>query len=194
MGAVASFPSKDSEALMLLAGVAGSGKSTLTAALLANGFAYCADDLVLLTDAPVRVRGVPVRLGLKAGSWKVVTEAWPELADLHAHLRADGKLIRYFLPSGSEPVDEPSIDYRASSLVFPRYGDGLTTSMQELPKGQALMMLTQAGYDFAEVINKDVVSTLVAWISDLPCYSLEYSELSSAVSEIRKFFGKASVR
>jgi hypothetical protein len=61
----------------------GSGKSTLTAALVAGGFQYCSDDMVLLAAPPMRMRPVPMAMGIKSGSagllekYRSACPSWP---------------------------------------------------------------------------------------------------------------------
>ena len=169
---------------VLLAGVPGSGKSTLTAALLAKGFGYCADDTALLTEPPIRVRGVPTRLGLKEGSWPVVRELWPELDALAVHQRADGKRIRYLLPDNVMSATPSDAAQTAHVLVFPHYESDSPTVMQRLRRADALLKLAESGYDIPEVINGDVVATLIDWMTSLDCYELHYSDIQEAVDEI----------
>jgi len=169
---------------VLLAGVPGSGKSTLTAALLANGFGFCADDTALLTPPPIRVRGVPSRLGLKEGSWPVVRELWPELDSLPVHCRADGKRIRYLMPDDVMSAAPSDAAQTAHVLVFPHYQPGSPTVMQPLRRADALLKLTESGYDIPDIINDNVVSALIDWMTSLDCYDLRYSDMQEAVSQV----------
>ena len=89
---------------MLLPAPSGSGKSTLTAALIGSGFALCADDLVMLTPAPVHLRPVPVAVGVKTGSWNLLAPYHPILTSLATHLRSDGKHVRYLVPPAKATV------------------------------------------------------------------------------------------
>jgi hypothetical protein len=169
---------------VLLAGVPGSGKSTLTAALLTHGFGYLSDDTVLLTDAPVRVRAIPLRLGLKEGSWPVIAAISPELNDLRVHHRPDGKDIRYWLPTSftsARAVDEPRA---ASALVFPTYRRAAKTSLRRLRRAEALLRLTEAGYDLPGAVTRSTLTALVDWLGDIECCELHYSDSAEAIAAI----------
>lgn len=169
---------------VLLAGVPGSGKSTLTCALLARGFGYCADDTALLTAPPMRVRGVPTRLGLKEGSWPVVRELWPEVDTLPIYRRADGKRVRYLLPQVHLPAARSGKAQTAHVLVFPSYQKDSSTIMRPLRRADALLKLTRSGYDIPDVINEEIVSVMIDWMTSLTCYELQYSDMNEAVEEI----------
>ena len=166
---------------VLMPGVSGSGKSTLTAALLADGYDYCTDDLVLLTGAPIRIRAFPMRMGLKRGAWRPLMSRWPEISALPVHRRADGKLIRYFLPQKSLDSQPGSSTYEPTSIVFPKYRTDARCELRQISSGDALMRLTEAGYDLPNCLDRHVVSTLVDWLSATPSYALEYSELDQAI-------------
>lgn len=159
----------------------GSGKSTLTAALVAAGYRYGTDDLAVLTHPPVTVRPAPVSLGLKAGSWAPLAARLPPLGQESVHVRSDGRRIRYFVP----PVDRIASQderYPAAAIVFPRYHDDAELSCRRIRPGDALLRLTQAGYDAR--LSCDVVAALTAWLGDIPAYELRYSNLDRAVSAI----------
>ncbi|MEZ5776215.1 MAG: hypothetical protein R3D33_16350 [Hyphomicrobiaceae bacterium] len=57
---------------ILIVGASGAGKTTLTAGLVAAGFAYIADDLVPLGEEGRSAGRFPAALAVKAGSWPVV--------------------------------------------------------------------------------------------------------------------------
>jgi len=172
------------ERCVLLPAISGSGKSTLTAALLAAGFGYCTDDLALLTGEPVRVRPVPTCLGLKRGSWNVLAERIPQIADLPIYLRPDGQTIRYLPPPALE--SEVQASYAVHCIVFPVYVKGSLIRLRPLSSAEGLSRLAEAGYDLPHRINTDIVETLIKWISNIPCFELHYSELDQAVDQILK--------
>jgi len=168
---------------VIMPGPSSSGKSTLTAALVAAGFGYCADDLILLTDAPVRVRPVATSLGVKFGSLKILHRMFPELDQLPTHVRRDGKQIKYLSPPlhGIAKIQD---SYTATSLVFPVWFSSSTTKVRKIGTGEALARLTVSGYDVPNGINSEIVAQLIAWASELPCFELRYDALEDAVRAV----------
>jgi hypothetical protein len=166
---------------ILMPAVAGSGKTTLTAALLASGFGYGTDDLALLSDAPVRIRAIPVCLGLKAGAWPVLAEKFPGLRKLPVYRRADGQAIRYLQPP-PETLPEPGRDFSpADCIVFPCYQPDTRADIRRISSAGGLLRLTDAGYDFPTRMDQGTVQCLINWISGIPCYELQYGGLDEAV-------------
>jgi hypothetical protein len=170
---------------ILLAGTPGSGKSTLTSALIANGFDYCADDTVLLTDLPIRVRGIPTRLGIKEGSWAVVARMWPGFNELPTGLRADGQRIRYLPPPVGSSCATADQCLDTSTLIFPRFAPDSPNELNRLTRAESLMRLTNAGYDTPAGLTTDLVRKLIGWLADLSCYELTFSDLQQAVELVR---------
>jgi hypothetical protein len=164
---------------VLLPAASGSGKSTLTTALVLAGFGYCTDDFVMLTAPPIGVRAVPLGIGLKEGSWRVLAHRAPSLVDLPIHVRADGKRIRY-LPVRPADCHGDSVPVRA--LVFPQYRAGATTRCRPIRPAEALVRLAAAGYDAR--LSEATVRGLIDWLCGLPSYELLYDDLDRAVEQI----------
>jgi hypothetical protein len=160
-------------------GASGSGKTTLTAAALAYGFQYCSDDLILLTHEPVRIRPVSTCLGLKSGSWNVLSGLIPGIHDLRTHIRPDGKKIRYLMPG--DGIAHNRYSYTKTCIVFPVWTPGSVTKAQKIGTAEALARLTASGYDLPNRINNEVVASLIRYISGMQCFELRYDSLEDAV-------------
>lgn len=167
---------------ILLPASAGSGKSTLVAALLCHGFGYCTDDLALLTQEPVRIRPVRTCLGLKPGSWSILADLFPEIENLSIHIRPDGKQVRYLPPPTASRATPES--YMARLIVFPTWSPGSRVRIRNLSSAEALARLTASGYDLPKRIDRNTVECLIRWISDRPRVELTYPTLKDAVREI----------
>jgi len=166
---------------IIMPATSGSGKSTLTAVLLSEGFGYCADDLTLLTHEPIRIRPVPTCLGLKAGSWSVLDDVFPQIRRLPIHVRADGKHVRYLPP----PTTDRGRAYEACAIVFPTWCPGQRpVEMRRIKTGEGLSRLTASGYDLRSRINREIVECLIRWISGLPCFELRYDIPADAAAII----------
>ena len=170
---------------LLLPGVAGSGKSTLTAALVKKGYAYFSDEYGLLEHESLMARAVPLPWCVKSTGSEVVAELFPELLTLPTHKRFDNKIVRYMPPPGLGE-DLSSLRRPVQAIIFPHYDPCAETALTPLPKVEALYRLIEHCLVIPEWFDHRKVARLVEWVSDLDCHSLAYSSLKVAVELIAR--------
>jgi len=163
----------------------GSGKSTLTAALIASGFQYCTDELVLLKHRTHTIQAAAAGIGVKTDAWQVLQPFHPVLKDLPTFLRQDAKQVRYLLPPKHLLANDTAQCYPVQSLVFPSYQPKQPTSLSRISPADALCRLTEAGYDMEGGLDTERVAELVSWIGGIECYELLVHDLQEAVSRIQ---------
>lgn len=166
---------------VLLPGLPGNGKSTLTAALLAAGYGFCTDDLAMLTGEPLRLVPLPLRLGIKSGSWNVLRSRVPDLDATPSYLRADGQQIKYWLPPLAQLPPEGH-RFNVAAVVFPRYRAGARCELAAIPRSVGLLRISEAGYHLQGRLDADWLEATLAWLEALACYELEYSDLDEALA------------
>lgn len=169
------------ECCFLFPGVAGAGKTTLTARLLQSDFQYVSDDVVLLDQPSHRIRGLPFPLCVKESAVDVLTPFMPTLGNLATHLRADNAKVRYFMP----PTDcwnhnEAARSREVQWIVFPEYSPNQEAILRPLSKRETFSRLLNLA-TIGSHLRADNVSSLVSWIKELECYELRMSSLAAAV-------------
>lgn len=166
----------------------GSGKSTLTAALIASGFQYGTDELVLLEQNSYRVRPMPVSVGLKSGAWPLLEAFHPGLQNLPVHWRQDDKEVRYLSPAKQVLPADMSRHYSLHSIVFPKLQEQGSVSLTPVGAADALCRITEAGYDTDGGLDAGKVQELIDWIVEVNCYELRFNDLHDAIAAIRDLF------
>jgi hypothetical protein len=167
---------------LLLPAAPGSGKSSLTAALIHAGFTYFSDEVALLEEDTLNVRPVPVSLCLKDGAWDLLAPRYPEIRDLAIHHRWDGKIVRYLNPPPAALDPEPEKSHPVRWIVFPRYSPEACTELRPVAKAHALHRLLQQCLAVPAPLDQAKIASLVRWISEIPCYELPMSSLDDAVA------------
>ncbi len=171
---------------ILIPAVSGSGKSTFTAALIADIFEYCADDLVLLSEPPIRMRAVPIAIGLKTGSWKPIEPFQPGVRSLTTHLRIDGKQVRYLTPPRQVSQKTGSRSLPIDIIVFPQYmPESREATLTSLSPCEGLCCLADAGYDVHGKLDVKKIEQFIDWIVNIPVYRLGFSHLDEALAVMK---------
>ncbi|QBQ54432.1 PqqD family peptide modification chaperone [Nitrosococcus wardiae] len=169
---------------ILFPGDSGSGKSTLAAGMIAAGYRYLSDEIVLLTSHPYHVLPISLSIGLKEGAWPVLSPFHPIIEKLPIYHRQDGKKIRYLAPH--DISNQVTISYPVRQIIFPCYIAGITTYVQPIGRAEALNRIAEGGYDVNSRLNSTTISELVNWISNIECWELRYSSLPEAINHIQK--------
>ena len=165
--------------------VSGGGKSTLTAALIASGFQYCTDEMVLLQQQTHDVKAIPAGIGIKTGSVPALQPYYPAIENLPNYLRVDGQRVRYLLPDKDSLPNDMTQSYPIHSLVFPAYQKESGMSFNSVSPAEALCRLTDAGSDMEGGLDVERVTQLVDWIRGVSCYELRYHDLNDAIASIK---------
>lgn len=135
---------RDGQALVL-PGQPGAGKSTLTVALVAAGWALLSDELALVDTATGLVAGLPRPVSLKGPSIAIAGRLLPRgtfgpcipetSKGAMCHLRVPPELTQ------AEPA-------RPTRVVFPCFTPGAAAQCLPLPKGQAFMRLAEQSFTY----------------------------------------------
>ena len=175
---------------VLLPAAAGSGKTTLTAALVRAGATYYSDEIALLETATLAVTPVPLALTVKDGALGPLRPLFPSLDSLPVHVREDQVRVRYLMPP---PASIPGRDAREAArwIVFPRYDPAAETALVPIDRPAALRRLLEESFVAPRRLDKENVESLVQWMRNVECFELPVSALDTAVALLRALAGPA---
>lgn len=166
---------------VLMPGSSGVGKSTLTAFLVANGFAYVGDDTIAIGEADLSLLPLPTCLSIKSGSWTLLTPVYPALADLPA-LNRCGRTLRYLAPRDNYQAIEAAV--APTAIVFPAYAAGEPARLRPLTPIETMIRLVGAHARLLQPASEARLARLVGFVEKTPAYELAYCELSGALTFI----------
>ena len=166
---------------VLIAGPAGTGKSTLAGGLVAAGYGHASDDTVLFDLAHGRFQGFGFPAGLKHGAWPVLEGRFPELATAPTHRRADGVAVRYL------PRRQP-VDHRVAvdTVVFPTFAAGAMTSAADVDTAVALRRLLAESGSGIGYLTQAAFSRFATWLDGARVVDLRYDTLVDGVAAVAK--------
>lgn len=166
---------------VLLPAPAGSGKSSLTAALVHRGYRYFSDEVALIERGTFLVPPVALANCVKSAAWDLMARYYPMISSLPVHLREDDKLVRYVPPP---PGASAQAKMPVSHIVFPRYEAEATTCVRPVARVEALGRLMGECLAMGERLDQANVTELVRWISRIKCFALTFSSLEEAADNI----------
>jgi hypothetical protein len=164
------------ERAILLVGPSGAGKTLFSLAAADQGFAYCADDVVLV-DEQARIRGVPFAPAIKASGW-AFADGVENFANLDTHLRLDGVSVRYPPPPHGFVQTPLPI---GATILLDRRSDGLSHLNHVDPLEAFVALLSEASAPLRRISAADC-QTLANMITARPSYRLCYSEVRDAAA------------
>jgi hypothetical protein len=166
------------QAMLLVAG-SGCGKTTLAAALVAGGWDYLSDDMILLQPGTLAAVGVPYSFGIKRGGWDLLAPYYPGRPLPDSHLRPDRKLVRYLSPPPPRCGFAPPRTVRW--IVFLNRGAISSGELRPLGRLEGLQRLIQHCCGIPTALVSSDVHCLIAWSEEVRWFELEFTELTIAI-------------
>ncbi len=172
-------------ACVLLPAAPGSGKSSLTAALVHRGYTYFSDEVALIEPATFRVPPVPLAICVKKTGWNLMAEFHPAILDLPLHRREDAKVVRYLPPPAHAAHPAP-----VRHIIFPRYTKDAPTTLAPITRAAALGRLMDECMALRGRLDRTTVGQLVHWIAGIDCFDLTFSSLDAAATAVARVIGR----
>jgi hypothetical protein len=168
---------------VLLPAEAGSGKTTLAAALAARGCRFFSDELAAMNIKTRRVAPFPMPMSIKPGSVQALERYYPGLASDAVHHRVDGKHVRYLSPPPASLAGVGDTAATIDVIVYPIYQKGSKTRLSPLDKITALQKLAVTGSSDRKFLSADI-EAMLALVEQTPCFELIFSNLDNALESL----------
>ncbi len=158
----------------------GSGKSTLTAALIQEGWRLLSDELTIIDIENALVQPFPRPVSLKNQSIEVIRKRYP--AAVFGPISTDTTKgnVCHMRP----PVLGVQKQFQSCPIgwvIFPKYEQDANAEFNELGKGQALIDVATNAFNYSR-LGKSGFDVLRKVIDNASCYQFRYSKLDDAVA------------
>ena len=157
----------------------GSGKSTLTASLIQEGWRLLSDELTLISLDTQQVSPFPRPVSLKNESIDVIKNRYPNV--IFGPISSDttkGNVchIKPPLLSVKNQDDVCPVGW----VIFPQYQAGATTEFVKFNKARALMDVAENSFNYSR-LGVSGFNVLKDIINKANCYKFRYSQLDEAI-------------
>lgn len=163
---------------VVIPGDADAGKSTLVAALVADGFDYLSDEGAMLDLVTGEVCPYPRAISLQPGSWPLVPDVRP-----HDHPGYRATRQWYVQPTSIRP-DVIGPRCSVAAIVVPQRTPGTAAALRPLGRAATVRLLAKRATNLGDLGEKGF-HALVTAVRDARCGQLELDGVDSAVTLVR---------
>jgi HprK-related kinase A len=174
---------------LALPGPAGSGKSTLCAALMSRGWRLLSDELMLVEPASGLIVPLPRPISLKNQAIEALRRFAPRAVL--------GPTVRDTLKGSVAHLKLPVDSIRAAGdraaprwIAFPRYDRGVAAALKPLRKARAFMRLAEGAFNY-HLHGRRGFEILASLVEACACYDLAYGNLDEAVTACELLVARA---
>lgn len=158
---------------------AGSGKSTLCAALSLRGWRLLTDELAMISVRDGLIAAMPRPVSLKNQSIDVIRSFEPS-AILSPAVHDTTKGTVAHLRPESEHVERAAESARLAAVVFPKYQSGADLNLQRVSRPRALIRVAENAFNYS-LLGQVGFETLSAAMEPTVNFDFSYSRLDEAL-------------
>jgi HprK-related kinase A len=158
----------------------GSGKSTLAAGLSLSGWRLLSDELTLIDRHTGQIQPLPRPVSLKNSSIPLI-KAFSEEAFVNRPSHDTMKGTVAHLRPPRESVRRQHELARPAWVIFPKWQDGVATTLTPRSRAQTFMHLAQNAFNYSH-LGLDGFEVGTRLIASVDCYDFRYSQLDEAIA------------
>jgi HprK-related kinase A len=163
---------------LIFPGSPGSGKSTLCAGLVTQGWRLLSDEMALLSLKNGLLTPIPRPISLKNQSIDIIKQIPGDFFIGPAvHDTAKGTVAHMSAPRSS--VERGDEQATPTAVIFPKYKAGAETNLSPISKGRTFLALAENSFNY-HVLGSTAFSALTTMIDQCQCYNFTYQHLESA--------------
>lgn len=174
---------------LILPGLPGAGKSTLSSYLAHHGWRLLSDEFCILRPRTLDVIPFPRLVPLKNDAIDVIAGACPgaRIGPRFAGTRKG--TVAHVTPPDAHARDTRTA--RAALIVKPQFEAGVATDLEALPPARCFVELSNNAFNY-QVLGRDGFDTVAALTRTARAWSLRYSALEDAAAQLTALIDEAA--
>lgn len=172
---------------IIMPGQPGSGKSTLCAALLFEGWRLLSDEMALISLADLTIQPVPRPVSLKNKSIDIIRHHYSN-AKFSALINGTSKGTVCNLEAPLESIRQQDIPANPGLIVFPKYDSKARPFIRPKEKANACIELIDNTFNF-NILQGQGFQAITDIIDKADCYDIGYQNLQQALDAIEEIAG-----
>ncbi len=168
--------------VLLMPAAPGFGKTTLCAALAYRGWRLLSDEFGLVRPDGLDFVPIPRPMALKNESIGVIKRYLSE-AFVGPSIPGTRKGTVAHVAPPMDSVESQNIKAPAAWVIFPRWVEGVSLELDELPRADGFMKLAMNAFNY-ELLGEAGFRTIRGIVDRADCYKLVYSDLDEAVDTL----------
>ncbi len=174
---------------VLLAAQSGGGKSTLTAALMEQGFRLMSDEFGILSTDKALLHAYPRPVSLKNESIDIVRD-FAGTDSVSQRLQDTPKGDIAYRRARADDISAMSQPAKASLVLFPRFQPGSAASATQIEVAEAAMSLIASSPNY-DVIGETAFQALVQMLDGARCFELTYGNTADSIQLVEGLLSEA---
>ena len=177
------------EAAMILPGLPGAGKSTLSAYLMHRGWRLLSDEFTLV-DTDLSLLPLPRLIPLKNESIDVIRAACPEALVGPSFAGTRKGTVAHVCPPAAQ-IRAMTVRASPRLVVFPKFERGAGLELEPIAKPECFVELSNNAFNYA-LRGEAAFVTASALVERVACYRLSYGDLGAAGAALAELFDSLS--
>lgn len=174
---------------VLLAAQSGGGKSTLTAALMDEGFRLMSDEFGILSTEGALLHAYPRPVSLKNESIDIVSD-FAGADAVSQRLKDTPKGDIAYRRARADDVAAMAQPAKASLILFPRFQPGSAPSAKRIEVAEGAMSLIASSPNY-DVIGETAFQALAQMLDGARCYELTYDNTADSIQLVEDLLSEA---
>lgn len=163
----------------------GSGKSTLTAALMLSGWQLLSDEFALIDPDDGRLIPLPRPISLKNRSIDLIRDFAPGDSRFSKRFAGTKKGDISLLMADADSIALGSRSAQLRWVVFPRWQQAAATELRPFAKGQTLMVLADNSFNLG-LHGEKGFNLICDLLQRADCFELTYSQLDQGIAQFEE--------